>query len=84
MNNKVLIQLIVPELEEKYDLFIPINRRIGTVINLLCESIHDLSDGLFDENKKRVLYNHNTGLEYSVNKLIRETDIRNSTVLVLI
>lgn len=84
MSNKVLIQLIVPEIEEKYDLFIPINRRVGTVINLLCKSIYDLSNGLFDDNRKRVLYNHNTGLEYSINKLIRETDIRNSTVLVLI
>lgn len=82
--NKVLIQLIVPEIEEKYDIFIPINRRIGTVINLLTSSINELSKGIFSDNKKRVLYNHNTGFEYSINKLIRETDIRNGTVLVLI
>ena len=82
--NKVLVQLIVPEIEEKYDLFIPINRRIGTVINLLTSSISELSSGLFTKNKKRILYNHNTGYSYSINKLIRETDIRNGTVLVLI
>lgn len=84
MNNKVLIQLIVPEIEEKYDLFIPINRRVGTVINLISKAIFELNNDVFISNKKRLLYNHNTGLEYSINKLIRETDIRNGTILVLI
>ena len=35
MKNKVLIQLIVPDIEEKFDLFIPINKKIGTVKNLI-------------------------------------------------
>ena len=48
MNNKVLIQLIVPEIEEKYDLFIPINRRVGTVINLISKAIFELNNDVND------------------------------------
>ena len=32
MKNKVLIELIVPEIDEKYNLYIPINKRIGNII----------------------------------------------------
>ena len=83
MNNKILIQLIVPELEEKNDLFTLINRRVGTVMILLTQAINDFTNGIFSQNKKRVLYNHNTGVKYNLNQLIRETDIRNGTILVL-
>lgn len=83
MNNKVLIKLIVPEIENDYDLFIPINRRIGDIIKLISSAINEMSDGIFIE-KNRNLYNRDTGFQYYINDLVRETDIRNGTVLVLI
>ena len=30
-NNKILIELEIPLIEKKYDLFIPINKKIGTI-----------------------------------------------------
>ena len=84
MNNKILIQLIVPEIEEQYDLYIPVNRRIGSIIILLKKSLNELSEGLFNLDKKRNLFNHNTGKMYNINDIIRETDIRNGTILVFI
>ena len=30
MNNKILIELEVPLIEKKYDMFIPINKKVGT------------------------------------------------------
>ena len=42
MENKVLIELVVPELEEKFDVFIPITKRVGNVIALLAKAINEL------------------------------------------
>ena len=35
MNNKILIRLYIPLIEEEYDIFIPINKRVGTIKQLL-------------------------------------------------
>ena len=29
MKNKVLVKLIVPDIDETYDIFLPINKKIG-------------------------------------------------------
>ena len=39
MSNKVLVHLLLPEIDEAYDVFIPINIRIGTVIKLINKSL---------------------------------------------
>jgi hypothetical protein len=39
MENKILIELIVPELEEKFDIFIPITKRVGNIIALLAKAL---------------------------------------------
>ena len=75
---------MVPEIEEVYDLYIPINRRIGSVVNLLNKSLNEITDGLFILDKKRSIYNHDTSVKYNINDIVRETDIRNGTILVFI
>ena len=47
MKNKVLIELIVPEIDEKFDLFIPVNKRIGNLIVLLNKSVSELTNGAY-------------------------------------
>lgn len=84
MNNKVLIELIVPEIEEKYNIFIPVNRRIGNIIILLNKAINEITNGNFIINNDRILYNRFTGKKYLINDLVRHTDIRNGTKLVMI
>ncbi len=83
MNNKILIELIVPMLEEKYDVFIPSNKKVGNVIILLTKVINELSGGYAQESTHACLYNGITGLPYNVDDLIRHTDIRNGTKLIL-
>lgn len=84
MNEKILIKLIVPEIEETYDLFIPINRRIGSIINLLNKAISELSNNIFEIRNNRFIYNKQSGKIYSINDIIREIDIRNGTELIFI
>ena len=84
MKNKVLVQISVPEINEEYDIYLPVNRTIGNVINLICHSIYELSNGAFNGTNKTFLYNSLTGEKYSSELLIRKTNIRNGTRLILI
>jgi hypothetical protein len=84
MKNEVLIELIVPVIEEKYNVYIPINRRIGNIIVLVSKAIFDISSGLYQIDENNSLYNRETGQKYLVDDLVRLTDIRNGTSLILI
>ena len=84
MKNKVLVKLIVPEIDKKYDILLPINKKIGNIINLLNESIEELSSGELTKSKTNQLYNAITNEKYSSDVLLANTNIRNGTILVLI
>ena len=82
MENKILIELIVPELEAKYDIFIPITKRVGNIIALLAKAISELGIH-YSLTPSMGLYNRNTAEKYNPNDLIYQTDIANGTVLIL-
>jgi len=84
MKNKVLIKLIVPELDDTFDIFIPVNELVWKINKLIVKSVSDLSFGAFDVSKEYVLINKLTGVIYNSNDVIIDTDIRNATELVLL
>ena len=84
MKNKILINVVVPDIDEKYDLYIPINKKIGNVIGLLQKAIKELTNGIYEGTNKACLYNRLTGEKYAVNSIVRETNIRNGTILILL
>ena len=45
--NKVLVFVYVPMLEHKYEVWIPINRKIHTVISLITKEINQLTENVF-------------------------------------
>ena len=60
MNNKVCVELIVPAIEERYNVFIPINKKTLEIIYLLSKAINEMSNGFFEisnnqENSKYLL-----------------------------
>lgn len=83
MKNKVLVQLSVPDMEESYDIYIPINRKVGNVIGLLSKAVSELTNGVYPISKKTALYNAETGESYFVDSVILDTNIRNGTKLIL-
>ena len=83
MEYKVLIRLFVPEIEESYEMYIPINKTVGEILPLLGQLISGLSE-VFPPERNLFLYNRYTGVPYSRGLLIRDTDIRNGTELVMI
>lgn len=84
MKNKVLIKLVIPEIDEIYDLYIPLNKQIGNIIELLNKSLKDITKDLFVPNENRNLYNRETGEIYSPNDYLKDTNIRNATTLILL
>ena len=83
MNDKVLVILYVPIIGEKYNCFIPLNKKVQNVINLLMKILSDLSDENFDITHNHSLYLKDTGKEVNKNVRVRETGIRNATELIL-
>lgn len=82
-HNKILIQLYVPLIEVEYDVFIPINKKIGTIKQLLEKSIAEESSGYVitaDTN----LYSKETGQVYNVDLVVKDTDLKNGSRIVLL
>ena len=84
MEYKVLVSINVPSLETKYDVYIPVNRKVYSVIGMFKTSLFELSLGSFDMKKDYILYNAITGSIYNMNVLIRDTDIRNGSSIILL
>ena len=83
-NNKILIELEIPLIEVKYDMFIPINKKIGTIKSLVEESLVELTDNAYSPRSDSNLYSKETGDIYDVNKTVRETDLKNGSRIILI
>lgn len=84
MNDKVIVKIIVPEISETYNLFLPINKKIGTIMKLLNKAVNELTNGSFPVINTCKLYNADTLQVYEPNVLLFNTDIRNGTKLVLL
>ena len=82
MENKILVELMVPELEVSYDVFIPVTKRVGNLIALLVKAISELGIE-YEFDIKLALYNRFTAEKYSPNSLVYETNIKNGTILIL-
>lgn len=84
MNNKILIELEIPLIEKKYDLFIPINKKIGTIKKLIEDALVDLTDNAYVPKEDTNFYSKETGEIFDVNKTVRETDLKNGSRIILI
>jgi len=84
MDNKVLVNLSVPEAGKSYDVYLPVNRKIGNIIMLLNKSVNELSNGEVEISKNNGLYNADTGEIYDIDTLLIDTNIRNGTKLIMI
>lgn len=82
--DKVLVQVLVPIIQKKYDLFIPSNKRLCNVLILLQKAINELSEGWYPINNSDNLYNQYTGEIYDLNKTVKEANIENGTRLIII
>ena len=83
-SNKVCVDLIVPSIEERYNVFIPINKKTIEIIFLLNKAINDMTDGAFIMSEKLSLINAENGTIYDVDRTIFDNGILNGAKLILL
>lgn len=82
MMNKVIVRVFVPSLEKEYNIWIPLNKKIYSVVNLIAKGISEMTDGVYNPKKLPILYNRETGINYNLNDVVKDTDIVNGSELV--
>ena len=84
MNAKILVELYVPELDIKYNVFLPASRKISNVIIDLIKGINELTDGAYPINSRHALMNGDSCEIYNNNVNVKDAGIKNGTKLLLV
>ena len=84
MDYKILVKVIVPEIEKAYEVYIPINRTVKQVYTLINKMIIEDTSDLFPMKEKVILCNRFTSEIYCPDYYIRDTNIRNGSQIVFI
>ena len=83
MDFKVLVNVFVPEIEQSYEFYIPVNRHIDVVVKIINAAINELTFNQFPIKENLQICNRRTGEIYDNGFYVRNTDIKNGTQLVL-
>lgn len=83
MSFRVYITLEIPILDKKYELLVPVDRRVHDVITILKNNIPELSENYY-KDKSPSLYNNTDGQIYDMNLIIKDSNIKNGTRLLLV
>lgn len=81
--NKLLISVEVPSIEQSFDLFIPINKKMGTIKQYIIKSIHELSGGILND-KNYLFFDIDTGTKYGNNVYVKDSGIKNGARIIMV
>ena len=84
MKNKILIQVEVPMIEKTHDLYIPVNKKVGTIKRLIEEAVQEITDNEYEPSESTNFYSKETGMIYDVNHTVRDTDLKNGSRIILV
>lgn len=82
--NKVLVKLYVPLLDEVYDIWLPLNKKVANVITLLMKAVNEFCGGYYNPPKMPLLYDKLSGNVLDINLTIKDANIRNGMEIILI
>ena len=80
--NKILVNIYFPKIDKSYDVLLPPNQKIETIILQLLKGLNELNDNNYDTNNISILYNKFTGDYYELNSIV--TNITSGSKLILI
>ena len=83
MKNKVLTEIYFAQLDEKFNIYLPLNKNIANIIELVCKAISEYKRIDNINYKSLSLYNHETSLKYSPDMLVKNSNIRNGVRLIM-
>lgn len=83
--NKYLVTIIVPQIEVEFDIYIPNNKKVGTIKENILKQINEISNGSFNKSLKEIrMLDREIGIEYDNNIYVKDSKIRNGTKLVIL
>lgn len=80
---KILVTVFVPTIEEQYDIKISINSDMKDIIELLQETIRDLSGNTYKIKNNALLYEKNTGKVINLNNVVKYSGLQNGSSVML-
>ncbi len=82
--DKILVKLYVPKIDAEYNVLLPLNKKIYSIIKLLVKAVNEFSGNYYKPKQMPNLYNKLTAECYDINLTINESTIRNGTEIILI
>ena len=82
--DKLLVTIYVPMIEQEYEVYLPLNKKLGVIRSLLIKSINELSEGGLNNNWNLELYENDTGSVLLDNIYVKDSKLVNGSKLVLI
>ena len=85
MLNKYLITVIVPIIELEFDVYIPNNKKVGTIKTHILSAIREESNNSFNKSINDIrIIDRDSGKEFDNNVLVKDSGIKNGSKIVVI
>ena len=84
MKNKILVNISIPEIDKNYDMYLPLNKKVSTIIRLVEKTINQMNDEKISLSKNRLLIIYELGIRVEEDLLLKDTPIKNGSKLLLL
>lgn len=85
MKNKFLVFVKVPMIDYEMEIYIPNNKKIGTIKKYLLDYITKNTDNLYNKKIDEVnLINGETGEVFDNNLFVKDSPIKNATKIIIL
>lgn len=82
--DKILINFIIPSIDRDFDLEVPINMGVNTLIDSIQKSVKELTNNSYIIKENVRLYDKNTGDLINKNNIVRDSGMTNGACIMLI
>lgn len=81
--NKILVDIYLPVMNQSFDVYIPLDSKMGDVVKMTASVLSDLSDGKYQAGEDAVLCDAETGIIFNINLYVAELGLKNGSRLIL-
>lgn len=82
--NKILIKVKVPTLSQEYEMFIPINKQIGKIVNLIQKAVLEKNIDMIPIRNNLVLIKRDTNEILDNNTYVYNANIKQGDTLIML
>lgn len=83
--DKVLVSVGIPSVEMSFDVYLPINKKVGTIKKYLLNAIHELTENQINITlEKMMLIDKVTGKEHENDVYVKDSGIKNGTSIIIL